>query len=70
MWAHNSCVEEKLPDISEFERADKGFGILFTEQGRVPLYNMLTPMEYGYFTTKPEEVGRQAPSATATTEQD
>jgi hypothetical protein len=51
------------------ERADKGFGILFTEQGRVPFYNMLTPMEYGYFTTKPEEVGRQAPSATATTEQ-
>ena len=40
------------------ERADKGFGILFTEQGRVPFYNMLTPMEYGYFTTKPEEVGR------------
>jgi len=40
------------------ERADKGFGILFTEQGRVPFYNMLTPLEYGYFTTKPEEVGR------------
>jgi len=40
------------------ERADKGFGILFTEQGRVPFYNMLTPMEYGCFTTKPEEVGR------------
>ena len=38
------------------ERADKGFGILFTEQGRVPFYNMLTPMEYSYFTTKPEEV--------------
>ena len=39
------------------ERADRGFGILFAEQGRVPFYNMLTPMEYGYFTTKPEEVG-------------
>ena len=41
------------------ERADRGFGILFTEQGRVPFYNMLTPMEYGCFTTKPEEVGRR-----------
>ena len=40
------------------ERADKGYGILLTEQGRVPFYNMLTPVEYGYFTTKPEEVGR------------
>lgn len=44
------------------ERADKGFGILFTEQGRVPFYNMLTPMEYGYFTTKPEEVSQPTAS--------
>jgi len=38
------------------ERADKGFGILLTEQGRVPFYNKLTDMEYSYFTTKPDEV--------------
>jgi hypothetical protein len=41
------------------ERADRGFGILFTEQGRVPFYNKLTEMEYSYFTTKPEEVGKR-----------
>ncbi|MDG6989993.1 MAG: hypothetical protein JRM99_01075 [Nitrososphaerota archaeon] len=40
------------------ERADRGFGVLFTEQGRVPFYNKLTDMEYSYFTTKPEEVGK------------
>ena len=45
------------------ERADRGFGVLFTEQGRVPFYNKLTDMEYSYFTTKPEEVGRQISSA-------
>jgi len=38
------------------ERADPGFGIMITEQGRVPFYNKLTDMEYSYFTTKPEEV--------------
>lgn len=38
------------------ERADTGFGILITEQGRVPFYNKLTELEYKYFTTKPEEV--------------
>ena len=38
------------------ERADRGFGILFTEHGRVPFYNRLTAMEYSYFTTKPDEV--------------
>lgn len=27
-------------------------------QGRVPFYNMLTSLEYGCFTTKPEEAGR------------
>ena len=37
------------------ERADPGFGILVTEQGRVPFFNQLTPMEHSYFTTKPEE---------------
>jgi hypothetical protein len=37
------------------ERADPGFGIMVTEQGRVPFYNQLTPMEHSYFTTKPEE---------------
>jgi len=37
------------------ERADPGFGIMVTEQGRVPFFNQLTPMEYAYFTTKPEE---------------
>ena len=47
---------------AEFERADKVFGILFTEQGSVPFYNVLTPMEYGYFTTKPEEGGGSSPS--------
>ena len=41
------------------ERADRGFGILFTEQGRVPFYNRLTEVEYSYFTTKPEEIGKQ-----------
>ena len=38
------------------ERADRGFGILFTEHGRVPFYNKLTEMEYSYFTTKPDEM--------------
>jgi hypothetical protein len=37
------------------ERSDPGFGILVTEQGRVPFYNQLTPTEYSYFTTRPEE---------------
>jgi hypothetical protein len=41
------------------ERADRGFGILFTEQGRVPFYNKLTDMEYSCFTTKPEETGQR-----------
>ncbi len=41
------------------EQADRGFGIMVTEQGRVPFYNKLTDAEYGYFTTKPEEVRRQ-----------
>ena len=45
------------------ERADRGFGILFTEQGRVPFYNKLTDMEYEYFTTKPEEVGGKSAPA-------
>ena len=45
------------------ERADRGFGILFTEQGRVPFYNKLTDMEYSYFTTKPEEVGQRPAAA-------
>ena len=45
------------------ERADRGFGILFTEQGRVPFYNKLTDMEYSYFTTKPEEVGQRPATA-------
>jgi hypothetical protein len=49
------------------ERADRGFGIMMTEQGRVPFYNKLTDVEYGYFTTKPEEVGRQPSSAPAPT---
>ncbi len=31
---------------------------MITEQGRIPSYNQLTPLEYGYFTTKPEEVGQ------------
>ncbi|MDG6949233.1 MAG: hypothetical protein JRM77_05185 [Nitrososphaerota archaeon] len=44
------------------ERADRGFGILFTEQGRVPFYNKLTEMEYSCFTTKPDEMG-QKPAA-------
>ena len=38
------------------ERADPGFGIMITEQGRVPFYNQLTDLEHSYFTTKPEEV--------------
>ncbi|MDG7022948.1 MAG: hypothetical protein JRN45_00345 [Nitrososphaerota archaeon] len=42
------------------ERADRGFGVLFTEQGRVPFYNKLTDVEYSYFTTKPEEVSSRA----------
>ena len=41
------------------ERADPGFGILVTEQGRVPFYNKVTKLEYDCFTTKPEEIGRQ-----------
>jgi len=41
------------------ERADPGFGIMITEQGRVPFYNKLTELEYSYFTTKPEEVGQK-----------
>jgi hypothetical protein len=45
------------------ERADRGFGILFTEQGRVPFYNKLTEMEYSCFTTKPEEVGQKSSAA-------
>ena len=45
------------------ERADRGFGILFTEQGRVPFFNRLTEMEYSYFTTKPEEVGQKPTTA-------
>ena len=40
------------------ERADRGFGILFTEQGSVPFYNKLTEMEYSYFSTKPDEMGQ------------
>ena len=35
------------------ERADKGFGVLFTEQGRVPYYNRLTEGESSCFKTKP-----------------
>ena len=35
------------------ERADKGFGVLFTEQGRVPFYDRLTEGEYSCFATKP-----------------
>ncbi len=38
------------------ERADRGFGIIFTEQGRVPFYNRLTDMERSYFTTNPDEI--------------
>jgi hypothetical protein len=45
------------------ERSDRGFGILFTEQGRVPFYNKLTNMEHSYFTTKPEEVGQKPATA-------
>ena len=45
------------------ERADRGFGILFTEQGRVPFYNKLTDIEYSCFTTKPEEVGQTPATA-------
>jgi len=41
------------------ERADPGFGILVTEQGRVPLYNKVTDMEYSYFTTRPDEISKQ-----------
>jgi len=41
------------------ERADRGFGILFTEQGRIPFYNKLTDTEYSYFTTNPQDVGEQ-----------
>jgi type IV secretory pathway VirB4 component len=48
------------------ERADPGFGIMMTEQGRVPFYNKLTDVEYGYFTTKPEEVGQQQQQTSAT----
>ncbi|MDV3243907.1 MAG: ATP-binding protein [Nitrososphaerales archaeon] len=57
-----SDLAEQLFGLSEqqrafIERADPGFGIMITEQGRVPFYNKLTDLEYGYFTTKPEEVG-------------
>ena len=41
------------------ERAEPGFGIMVTEQGRVPFFNKVTDMEYSYFTTKPQEIGRQ-----------
>jgi hypothetical protein len=34
------------------EGADRGTGILFIEQGRVPFYNKLTNMEYSYFTPR------------------
>jgi len=46
------------------ERSDRGFGIVVTEQGRVPFYNKLTDMEHKYFTTTPDEVGRQESSVT------
>ena len=39
------------------ERADPGFGILVTEQGRVPFFNKVTETEYSCFTTRPQEVG-------------
>ena len=45
------------------ERAARGFGNLFTEQGRVPFFNRQTEMEYSYFTTKPDEVGRKPTTA-------
>jgi hypothetical protein len=41
------------------ERADPGFGIMVTEQGRVPFYNKVTDSEYGCFTTKPDEMRRE-----------
>ena len=47
------CLSEQ--EKAFVERADPGFGIMVTEQGRVPFYNQLTPMEHAYFTTKPEE---------------
>ncbi len=39
-------------------RHDPANGIIVTEQGRVPFFNQLTPMEHAYFTTKPEEAGK------------
>ncbi len=46
------------------ERADPGFGIMITEQGRVPFYNRQTDLENSYFTTKPEEVGMSPSTST------
>ncbi len=54
------------PEKAFIERADRGFGIMITEQGRVPFYNALMNNEYTYFTTKPEETGQPKPTPSLT----